>query len=145
MPRATAVTSSKPNVAGRDGLHERHAGHQRENLRSQRDRRRRLHAHSSDLFFCPARISLECLVLVRVRPAASHQMGTARRMPGSFAQPGIARKSAVSGARAKLFLNVERGRALQACLRSKNCSSSVEPFNAPVDASRSIVVVTASK
>ena len=33
----------------------------------------------------------------------------------------------------------------QACLRSKNCSSSVEPFSAPVDASRSIVVVTASK
>ena len=34
---------------------------------------------------------------------------------------------------------------LQACLRSKNCSSSVEPFSAAVDDSRSIVVVTASK
>ena len=32
-----------------------------------------------------------------------------------------------------------------ACFLSKNCSSSVDPFNAPVDASRSIVVVTASK
>jgi hypothetical protein len=28
---------------------------------------------------------------------------------------------------------------------SKNCSSSVEPFSAAVDASRSMVVVTASK
>ena len=32
-----------------------------------------------------------------------------------------------------------------ACFLSKNCSSSVEPFSAPVEASRSIVVVTASK
>ncbi len=32
-----------------------------------------------------------------------------------------------------------------AALPSKNCSSSVEPFSAAVDASRSIVVVTASK
>ena len=32
-----------------------------------------------------------------------------------------------------------------AFLSSKNCSSSVDPFNAPVEASASIVVVTASK
>jgi hypothetical protein len=33
----------------------------------------------------------------------------------------------------------------QPCFCSKNCSSSVEPLSAAVDASRSIVVVTASK
>lgn len=33
----------------------------------------------------------------------------------------------------------------QPCLLSKNCSSSVEPLSAAVEASRSIVVVTASK
>ena len=38
-----------------------------------------------------------------------------------------------------------RGARRQACLRSKNCSSSVEPLSAAVDASRSIVVVTRSK
>jgi 4-hydroxybutyrate dehydrogenase len=37
------------------------------------------------------------------------------------------------------------GGGAQACFLSKNCSSSVEPFSAAVDASRSIVVVTASK
>ena len=36
-------------------------------------------------------------------------------------------------------------RWIQPCLASKNCSSSVEPFNAPVEACASIVVVTASK
>ena len=36
-------------------------------------------------------------------------------------------------------------RHAHACFLSKNCSSSVEPFRAPVEASRSIVVVTASK
>jgi hypothetical protein len=34
---------------------------------------------------------------------------------------------------------------LQPCFWSKNCSSSVEPFSAAVEASRSMVVVTASK
>ena len=38
-----------------------------------------------------------------------------------------------------------RGVTPYACFLSKNCSSSVEPFSAPVEASRSIVVVTASK
>ncbi len=40
---------------------------------------------------------------------------------------------------------VSARRHAHACFLSKNCSSSVEPFSAPVDASRSIVVVTASK
>ena len=33
----------------------------------------------------------------------------------------------------------------QPCFWSKNCSSSVEPFKAPVEAKASMVVVTASK
>ena len=36
-------------------------------------------------------------------------------------------------------------RPAQPCFSSKNCSSSVEPFSAAVEASRSMVVVTASK
>jgi hypothetical protein len=38
-----------------------------------------------------------------------------------------------------------RREAHQPCFLSKNCSSSVEPFKAAVEASRSMVVVTASK
>lgn len=40
---------------------------------------------------------------------------------------------------------VDQAAFFAAALSSKNCSSSVEPFRAAVDASRSTVVVTASK
>lgn len=78
-------------------------------------------------------------LLPRPAPTGGSPAGPSGRAPGSARS---------IGPRVSRGPRPVEGRARYAAFffaSSKNCSSSVEPFSAAVDASRSIVVVTASK